>query len=116
MAGIYGFGSGDELYQYQLGWDPRYARLGLGNLSMRWSIECAMARGFSRYDMLPGDYEYKRSWCESSRFVVDLESFHPRRPRAALFRALRYLKRRVSARPLPQTFSNLSASAWLPSS
>ena len=116
VAGIYGFGSGDELYQYQLGWDPRYARLGLGNLSMRWSIECAMARGFSRYDMLPGDYEYKRSWCESSRFVVDLESFHPRRPRAALFRALRYLKRRVSARPLPQTFSNLSASAWLPSS
>jgi CelD/BcsL family acetyltransferase involved in cellulose biosynthesis len=96
IAGIYGLACGEDLLQYQLGWNPEYARLGLGNLSMRWSVECAMHNGFRRYDMLPGDYEYKESWCHTSRYVVDLECFHPLRAKAAVFQVLRSLKRHIA--------------------
>lgn len=103
IAGIYGLACGEDLLQYQLGWHPEYARIGLGNLSMKWSVETAMANGFSRYDMLPGDYEYKHSWCTSSRKVADLECFHPLRAKAAVFQALRSLKRRVSKPTAPSS-------------
>lgn len=96
IAAIYGLACGKELLQYQLGWDPAYARFGLGNLGMRWSIEWAMLQGFVSYDMLPGDYDYKRLWCDQARYVADLECFHHQRPRAVLFQLLRSLKRRVS--------------------
>jgi CelD/BcsL family acetyltransferase involved in cellulose biosynthesis len=84
------------MLQYQLGWDPAYSRISLGYLAMRWSIENAMKRGFARYDFLPGDYSYKREWCEQVRYVADLECFHYLRPRAVLFQLLRSLKRHVA--------------------
>jgi CelD/BcsL family acetyltransferase involved in cellulose biosynthesis len=97
IAGIYGLACGKDLLQYQLGWDPAYARLGLGNLAMRWSIDSAMRAGFERYDLLPGQHEYKHSWSQQARYVTDLECFHHQKPRAMLFHLLRSLKRRVSA-------------------
>ncbi|MDZ4287270.1 MAG: GNAT family N-acetyltransferase, partial [Prosthecobacter sp.] len=96
IAGIYTLPCGKEMLQYQLGWDPAYARSSLGNLAMRWSFEHAINEGFVRYDLLPGDHSYKRVWCEQARYVTDLECFHHLRPRAVLFQLLRSLKRRVA--------------------
>ncbi|HYF37533.1 MAG TPA: GNAT family N-acetyltransferase, partial [Prosthecobacter sp.] len=72
IAGIYGLRAGNDLFQYQLGWHPDYARISLGNLAMRWSVEHAMSEGCSRYDFLPGAHDYKRSWSSHTRHVVDL--------------------------------------------
>ncbi|MEQ1749007.1 MAG: GNAT family N-acetyltransferase [Prosthecobacter sp.] len=100
IAGIYCLTSKNEVLQYQLGWDPQYAKYGLGNLAMKWAVECAITSGATCYDLLPGDYEYKRVWCEDRRLVSDVECFHPYRPTALVFRALRTLKRRL-AKPTP---------------
>ena len=96
IAGIYGLMAGGEFMQYQLGWNPAHARIGLGNLAMRWAVEHAMSKGLKRYDLLPGAHSYKRSWSSSARFVVDLEAFHHQRPRAVLFKLLRSIKRQIS--------------------
>jgi CelD/BcsL family acetyltransferase involved in cellulose biosynthesis len=95
IAGIYVIDCGDEMLQYQLGWNPEYARISLGNIAMRWAVEHAILQGRQRYDLLPGDHEYKRSWCQSARYVVDLECFHRLNSRAVVFQVLRSIKRRV---------------------
>jgi CelD/BcsL family acetyltransferase involved in cellulose biosynthesis len=112
IAGIYTLKSGDEVLQYQLGWDSQYARFGLGNLAMKWAVECAIQAGARCYDLLPGDYEYKLQWCNDRRLVSDVECFHPYRPSALVFRALRTLKRRftppksaAAAAPVPATLA-----------
>lgn len=101
IAGIYCLKSGSEVLQYQLGWDPQYARFGLGNLAMKWAIECAISSGAKCYDLLPGDYEYKRQWCDDRRLVSDVECFHPYRLSAFMFRTMRSLKRRFTPPAVP---------------
>ena len=67
---------------------------------MKWAVECAITSGATCYDLLPGDYEYKRVWCEDRRLVSEVEYFHPYRPSALVFRAIRTLKRCL-AKPAP---------------
>ncbi len=93
IAGIYCLHSQNETLQYQLGRDPQYSRFGLGNLAMQWSFECAMNSGSSIYDLLPGDYPYKKEWCDRVRFVSDIECFNPLSLKGIIFRILRTLKR-----------------------
>jgi CelD/BcsL family acetyltransferase involved in cellulose biosynthesis len=100
IAGIYCLHSQNEALQYQLGRDPKYARFGLGNLAMQWSFECAMVAGSTAYDLLPGDYPYKREWCDRVRFVSDIECFNPLSLRGFIFRILRNIKRHLT-RPNP---------------
>jgi CelD/BcsL family acetyltransferase involved in cellulose biosynthesis len=102
IAGIYCLRSKTETLQYQLGRDPEYAKLGLGNLSMQWGLECAMESGSTVYDLLPGDYPYKREWCDRVRFVSDIECFNPLSLRAYTFRILRSFKRLISRPKLSQ--------------
>lgn len=106
IAGIYCLKSKNDMLQYQLGWDPQYAKHGLGNLAMKWAVECSIAAGATRYDLLPGDYDYKRVWADDRRLVSDIECFHPHRPGAFLFRTLRTLKRRLARpAPIPETIT-----------
>lgn len=105
IAGIYCLHSNKETLQYQLGRDPQYSRLGLGNLAMQWSFECAMESGSTTYDLLPGDYPYKKEWCERTRFVSDVECFNSLSLKGLIFRLLRSIKRHftssVTAKALP---------------
>ena len=65
-----------------------------------------IAAGATRYDLLPGDYDYKRVWADDRRLVSDIECFHPHRPGAFLFRTLRTLKRRLARpAPIPETIT-----------
>jgi CelD/BcsL family acetyltransferase involved in cellulose biosynthesis len=96
IASIYGLKCGNEVLQYQLGWNPAYAKISLGVIAMRWAVEHAILAGYQHYDLLPGDHEYKRSWCDTARYVADPECFHRLRPRAVVFQLLRSLKRRVA--------------------
>lgn len=99
IAAMYGFVERDEFFQFQMGWDPAFARLSPGKLVMRWCIECSIHRGLRRHDMLPSDYEYKRQWCDSLRWLVDLEAVSPASWRAALFHTLRAARRLLPRRP-----------------
>jgi len=98
IAAMYGFVERDEFFQFQMGWDPAYARLSPGKLVMRWCIDCAIHRGLRVHDMLPSDYEYKRQWCDSLRWLIDLEAVSPASWRAALFNALRAARRLLPRR------------------
>lgn len=97
-AVIYGLIESGEFSQYQMGWNPEFARMSLGKLAMRWSIERSIALRLQRHDLLPGDFEYKREWGESERAVLDIEGFNEHSPRAGFFRVLRAAKRAVKPR------------------
>lgn len=99
IAAMYGFVERDEFFQFQMGWDPAFARLSPGKLVMRWCIECSIKRGLSTHDMLPSEYEYKRQWCDSLRWLLDVEAFSPASWRAAAFHTLRTARRLFPRRP-----------------
>lgn len=109
VGSLYGFVEGDEFLFYQLGWDPAYADLTLGHLSIRWAVECCMQRGLRVFDMLPGLYRYKRDWAHTSRQVLDLEAYQPESLRAAAFRLFRGVKRLLPGHTVPAT---TTAPAW----
>lgn len=102
VSAIYGFIDRGEFFLYQMGWDDTLARLSPGKMAMRWSIINAMQRHARVYDMLPGEYEYKRQWGDSTRWVLDLEAANPSSWRASVFHALRTVRRRFSVKPIPE--------------
>jgi CelD/BcsL family acetyltransferase involved in cellulose biosynthesis len=102
-GGIYGLVEDDTAYLFQMGWDPAYEDISMGKLAMACSIQDAMARHATRYDMLPGDFEYKRHWGDETRRVFDIEAFRAFSARAAAFRILRAAKRLLRKRPEKQT-------------
>jgi CelD/BcsL family acetyltransferase involved in cellulose biosynthesis len=48
------------------------------------------------FDMLPGDYEYKQQWSDSTRWLLDLEAHNPTSLRATVFNTLRAARRKFS--------------------
>lgn len=96
VSAIYGFIERDEFFQYQAGWDTEQARLSPGKMAVRWALICCMQRGLRIYDMLPGEYEYKRRWGDSTRWLLDLEAHNPASWRARTFHALRLLRRQFA--------------------
>lgn len=93
VAALYGFVEREQFFQYQSGWERSLAKLSPGKMVIRWAVDCCIQRGLKVYDMLPGDYEYKRQWCDGSRWLLDLEGFNPASWRATAFRALRTVRR-----------------------
>ncbi len=93
VAGIYGFIEGGEFFQYQMGWDPAFAKISIGNLAIGFCMQSCVQKGMSVYDMLPGSYRYKAEWCSQGRRVVDVEAYHPESFRALIFRGIRGLTR-----------------------
>ncbi|MDP1592361.1 MAG: GNAT family N-acetyltransferase [Prosthecobacter sp.] len=98
IAAMYGFVERDEFFQFQMGWEPAMAKLSPGKLVMRWCIEGSIQRGLRAHDMLPSDYEYKRQWCDSLRWLLDLEACNPTSWRAAAFYSLRTARRLLPRR------------------
>jgi CelD/BcsL family acetyltransferase involved in cellulose biosynthesis len=100
VAGVYTLHQGQEAYLYQQGWDPTFSQLSLGQLIIQTNLQhCLENHGARLYDMLPGDYDYKRRLCNHARYTVDLECFNPESLRAHTFRLLRKIKRLSTAEP-----------------
>lgn len=95
-AATYCFLHDRRAWFYQAGWNADYGSISIGKLAIAWSIQCAIRRGMAEFDFLPGDYSYKEEWSDSVRHVVEVEAFSPSSPRAALFRLLRFCKRRTT--------------------
>lgn len=96
VSAVYGFVERDQFFQYQAGWDTEQARLSPGKMAVRWTLICLMQRGLRTYDMMPGEYEYKRRWADSERWLLDLEAHNPASWRARTFHALRSLRRQFA--------------------
>ena len=96
VAANYAFRDGDRLWDYQGGWNPEFIELSPSKLIMAENIRRAMALGVREMDMLPGDVDYKRKWTEEHRMLADLEAVNPRSMRAAVFQAMRAVKRTLN--------------------
>lgn len=116
IAALYGFVERGEFFYFQAGWDPSFAKISPGKLVLRSAIESSIQRGLRVFDMLPGDYDYKRQWCDGTRWLLDLEAFNPVSWRASAFHTLRTLRRWLpSRRPASQPASSKLPQAHAPS-
>jgi len=76
-AAWYGFVSGDTVYFYQGGRDPRWERESVGLVLMGLMIQRAIERGYRRFSFLRGDDPYKRQWTSSGRMTREAVVFRP---------------------------------------
>ncbi len=76
-AAWYGFASGDTVYFYQGGRDPRWERESVGLVLMGLMIQRAIERGYRRFSFLRGDDPYKRQWTSSRRITREAVVFRP---------------------------------------
>ncbi len=96
IAAVYGFIERGEFFQYQMGWDDTLARLSPGKLVVGACVMHAIRLRLGMFDMLPGDYEYKQQWSDSTRWLLDLEAHNPASLRATVFNTLRAARRKFS--------------------
>lgn len=73
----YGFRYGRTYYSYQGGFDPEYARQGIGILTFSLAIKSSMEEGAEEHDLLAGDDEYKCRLAPQSRELGRLELYPP---------------------------------------
>lgn len=106
VATMYGFIERDEFFQFQMGWHSDFARLSLGRLMLRWCIDYTIQLKLRVHDMLPGEYSYKRHWCDATRWLLDLEACNPASWRAITFHALRTVRRMLPHSHQTDTESN----------
>lgn len=74
-AAWYGFTSGDTVYFYQCGRDPRWDKESVGQVLIAAMIRRAMERGFKRFDFLRGNDAYKQHWATSARTTEQITIF-----------------------------------------
>jgi CelD/BcsL family acetyltransferase involved in cellulose biosynthesis len=77
-AALYGLRYGRTFSFYQSGFDPAYARYGVGAVTMALSIQAAIEEGADLYDLLHGTEEYKFHWANRTRPLVRMAAFPPR--------------------------------------
>ena len=87
VSAFYALRYDDTFSFFQSGFDPAFARLSVGLVTMALSIKAAIGEGAARYDMLHGSEEYKFHWANAVRPLVRYQ-LYPRRPHGALARAL----------------------------
>jgi CelD/BcsL family acetyltransferase involved in cellulose biosynthesis len=78
VSALYGLRYGDTFSFYQSGFDPAYAKHGVGAATMALSIEAALAEGAQCYDLLHGSEEYKFHWANATRPLARYALFPPR--------------------------------------
>lgn len=93
VAGHYGFAMFGKYWSYQTGFDPAYANLSVGRLSLGWTAQQAIDLGLCEMDHMPGDARYKQEWSTRTRGVVFLEAFNYLSVTSAMFRTVRALNR-----------------------
>ena len=86
-AVLYAFRYGPTLSYYQSGFDPRFARLSVGLVTLGLAIRSAIAEGAAEFDFLHGDEEYKFHWSRQTRALARMEAY-PRNAAALAARGL----------------------------
>lgn len=81
-----------RVFGYQAGWNPKYAKAGLGTLMRATTIQWAIDKGAREFDMLAGEEAYKLAWMSDSRQLIELEVANPRSLVPRLVSSLRELK------------------------
>lgn len=103
VAARYGFAFEGKYWSYQTGYDPEYAKLSVGKLSLGWAAQCAIQHGLTEIDHMPGDARYKEEWSTHTRTVRHLEAFNHLSLTAAVFRLIRAARRQRAAHSPPNT-------------
>jgi CelD/BcsL family acetyltransferase involved in cellulose biosynthesis len=67
VAMLYCYGFNGTVSYFQGGFDPAYQNLRLGTCLIGYAIERAIAEGGSEFDMLRGEYDYKKQWAKEVR-------------------------------------------------
>ena len=93
VAGHYGFAMFGKYWSYQTGFDPDYAHLSVGRLSLGWAAQNAIELGLRELDHMPGEARYKQEWSTRTRTVVFLEAFNYLSVTSVVFRTVRALHR-----------------------
>ena len=76
-AAWYGFVSGDTVYFYQCGRDPRWERESVGLVLVSLMIQRAIERGYRAFNFLRGGDTYKQQWTPSRRMTGEAVIFRP---------------------------------------
>ena len=74
-AAWYGFASGDTVYFYQSGRDPKWEGESVGLVLMGMMIRRAIERGYRWFDFLRGEDSYKTHWTGSQRKTAEVVVF-----------------------------------------
>ncbi|HEV2670473.1 MAG TPA: GNAT family N-acetyltransferase [Gemmatimonadales bacterium] len=74
-AAWYGFTSGDTVYFYQGGRDPRWERESVGLVLMGMMMRRAIERGYRVFNFLRGDDPYKHHWTRTWRTTAETVVF-----------------------------------------
>lgn len=104
VAALYGFLHHGTFYFLQTGFDPEYARHGVGLITIGLTIQRAIQDGAEEYDFLRGAEPYKFRWAREVRTLATLTA-SPRRARERLFRHAEAFARSAkdtARRTLPQ--------------
>lgn len=96
VAANYAFVEGDQMWDYQGGWDARHMDLSPAKLINGENVRRAIERGIKVIDMLPGDLEYKSKWTQRFRQVADFEAVNSNSVRARVFQSIRSVKNSLS--------------------
>lgn len=91
VAGNLAFIEGGRIYHIQSGRRPDLAELSLGSFVLAQQCKWGIARGYSAFDFLCGEGEYKQRWKSGARDAISLECVNPRSARGSLFWSLRGL-------------------------
>ena len=108
VGALYGFRYRETFGFYQIGFDPGYARHGIGQVMVGLAIKSAIEEGAREFDFLHGDERYKFDWARQVRELSRIEAYPPsgrgrihgglaaldRRARRAARRALDAIARR----------------------
>ena len=73
-AVLFGFALGSVIALYNAAYDPGLASLSVGIVSHAWAIREAIARGYTRYDLLRGDEPYKYDLGGRDRWLARLDA------------------------------------------
>jgi CelD/BcsL family acetyltransferase involved in cellulose biosynthesis len=77
VGAIYGFRYRETFGFYQIGFDPAYARHGVGQVMVGLAIKSAIEEGADEFDFLHGDERYKFDWARQVRELARLEAYAP---------------------------------------
>jgi CelD/BcsL family acetyltransferase involved in cellulose biosynthesis len=77
VGAIYGFRYRGTFGFYQTGFDPAYARHGIGQVMIGLSIKSAIEEGADEYDLLHGTERYKSDWARCTHELARIEAYPP---------------------------------------
>jgi CelD/BcsL family acetyltransferase involved in cellulose biosynthesis len=86
-AVLYAFRYGRTFSYYQSGFDPRFAKLSVGLVTLGLAIRSAIVEGAAEFDFLHGDEAYKFHWARQTRALGRIEAY-PRNAAALAARGL----------------------------